>query len=58
MSNPHFCSLTCKIADHPCGLCIAQDQAATDSRKRGNGKPTLTHNPFAILLAPAPVKTK
>lgn len=56
MNAPHYCSTECSAIGRPCGLCIAQDQAATESRKRGNGKPTLTHNPFAVLFAP--VKTK
>jgi hypothetical protein len=54
VTPPHYCSTECAAAGKPCGLCIAQDQAATESRKRGNGKPTLTHNPFATLLAPKP----
>ena len=46
----HYCSATCRDKGRPCDLCLAQERKIVDDRKRGDGKPTLTHNPFAKLL--------
>lgn len=48
--DKHYCSDACRKKERPCDLCLAQERKITDDRKRGDGKPTLTHNPFAKLL--------
>jgi hypothetical protein len=50
MSEPHYCSDACRCNERPCWLCLAQERTLVEDRKRANGKPTLTHNPFAKLL--------
>ena len=46
----HFCRPACQKRGDPCSLCFAQRKHIRDQRLLKEGKPTLTHNPFAKLL--------
>lgn len=49
-SGVHFCSEECRDACVPCDLCLAQRQKRDDDAARGEGRPTLKHKPFGMLM--------
>ncbi len=51
--SDHYCSLPCELAREPCDLCQAQRRHKANQKAQAEGKPTLTHNPFASLLKKA-----
>lgn len=52
MSDPeddHYCGETHRERKRPCDVCLLQRRTLRDRRLLAEGKPTLTHQPFASL---------
>jgi hypothetical protein len=53
MSDPeddHYCNDNHRARRRPCDLCLTQRGALRIRRLIAEGRPTLTHRPFATLL--------
>lgn len=49
--DDHFCNDNHRRRKRPCEVCLAQRRKLRVDRLLAEGRPTLTHQPFALLLA-------